>query len=258
MKGERTEFEAAYRLDPRHAPKRINLTDVKSSRTVKGIYQLDGDDLEIVYDEGATANQYPTAFVSERGPSPNDRFLTLKRIKGQVIPHTARAADRTEKDRAELQGIWSGMVAEVGGRRASPSENVPLPEAKVYIRGDDLILRGVIYGNVVSYVASTDTTFKLKADASKAPTTIDLTVPPAPDDLGPTTYLGIYRLEGDDLVICLTIPNKKRPTELKTKEGTLQMLLKLKRDKATEWKPLPKRLLSRQPGDEVKSRPGER
>ena len=116
----------------------------------------------------------------------------------------------------------------------------------------------MIYGNVIGYSASTETTSKLKVDATQDPHTIDLTVPPAPDDLVPTTYLGIYRLEGDDLIIGLTIPNKKRPTELKTKEGTLQMLLNLKRDRATEWKPLPKRLLSRQPGDEVKSRPAER
>ena len=38
MNGESTEFDATYKLDPSSAPKRIDLTDTKSSRTVKGIY----------------------------------------------------------------------------------------------------------------------------------------------------------------------------------------------------------------------------
>jgi hypothetical protein len=102
-------------------------------------------------------------------------------------------------------------------------------------------------------------TFKIKSDATKVPNTIDLTIPPAPDDLGPTTYLGILGLKGDDLVVCLNSPNKKRPSQFGTKEGTLQMLLKLKRDPATEWKELPKPiLLHRQPGDNAKSTSGNR
>jgi RNA polymerase sigma factor (sigma-70 family) len=196
MNRENTEFAVTYKLDPGHAPKRINLTDMKSSHTLKGIYCLDGDDLKIVYDEGATADQYPTDFVSEAGMSPNDRLLTLKRTtRGNVIPQASKSQDQPEKDSAQLQGIWTGTVAEVGGRRASPSENVPLPEAKVYIKGDTLTLRGLVYGNVVAYGTSTDMTFKIKSDATKVPNTIDLTIPPAPDDLGPTTYLGILGLK---------------------------------------------------------------
>lgn len=79
MDGATTEFEATYKLDPGHTPKRIDLTDAKTPRTVKAIYRLSGDDLKIVYDEGATAGQYPTDFVSEGSQSPNDRLLTLKR-----------------------------------------------------------------------------------------------------------------------------------------------------------------------------------
>ena len=152
MNGENAEFDVTYKLDPGHAPKRIDLTDINSSRTVKGIYRLDGDDLTIVYDEGSTADQYPTDFVSEAGMSPNDRLLTLKRMtKHNVNPVPPTSRSPTEKDGAKLQGIWTGIVAEVGGQRASPSENLPFPEAKVYIKGDELILRGVVYGNIVAY-----------------------------------------------------------------------------------------------------------
>ena len=92
MNGESTEFNATYKLDPSSAPKRIDLIDTKSSRTVKGIYRLDGDDLKIVYDEGAEADRYPTDFLSEAGTSPNDRLLTLKRIaRRQGIPQASKA-----------------------------------------------------------------------------------------------------------------------------------------------------------------------
>jgi RNA polymerase sigma factor (sigma-70 family) len=251
MNGENANFDVTYQLDPGHAPKRIDLTDIKSSRTVKGIYRLVGDDLTIVYDEGTTADKYPTDFVSEAGMSPNDRLLTLKRSKkGQSIRRASGTKDQPQTDGAILQGIWTGIVAEVGGQRGSPSENVPLPEAKVYIKGDELVLRGVVYGNIVSYAASMEMTFKFNSDATKVPNTIDLTIPAAPDDLRPTTYLGIYSLKGDELIICLNIPNKKRPSEFETRGRPLQMLLKLKRDPATEWKELPKPfLLHRQPGD---------
>jgi hypothetical protein len=57
-----------------------------------------------------------------------------------------------------------------------------------------LTFRGLVYGNIVAYGASMEMTFKFKSDATKLPNTIDLTMPPAADDFGPTTYLGIYRL----------------------------------------------------------------
>jgi hypothetical protein len=91
---------------------------------------------------------------------------------------------------------------------------------------------------------------------SKSPRAIELTLPPTPDDIAPTTYLGIYRLEGDDLTICLSPPNKKRPSEFKTQEKTHQLLLKLKRALATGWQELPPRtLLHRQPGDDASAKP---
>ncbi len=233
---------------------KISLSRKKT--TYQGIYRVDRDDLTIVYDEGSTTDQYPTDFVSEAGESPNDRLLTLKRTKkGHANRRASGARDQPQTASAKLQGIWTGIVAEVGGQRASPSENVPLPEAMVFIKGDELILRGVVYGNIVSYTASMEMTFKFNSDATKVPNTIDLTIPAAPDDLRPTTYLGIYRLKGDELIICLNIPNKKRPSEFETGRP-LQMLLKLKRDPATEWKKLPTpALLRRQPGDDGGSRP---
>jgi hypothetical protein len=114
----------------------------------------------------------------------------------------------------------------------------------------------MIHGTSVGFTNSVETNFMLKTDATKRPCTIELTLPPMPDDIAPTTYLGIYRLEGDDFTICLSPPNKRRPTELKTQEKTHQLLLKLKRALATEWQELPPRiLLHPQPGDDASAKP---
>jgi RNA polymerase sigma factor (sigma-70 family) len=175
----------------------------------------------------------------------------------QAIPEKRKVSAIAKDPRAlpdgavAMHGVWIGVLAEIGGSRAAPAENVPLSEARIHVKDDRLTLRGLmIHGTSVGFANSVETIFMLKTDATKTPRTLELTLPPTPDDIAPTTYLGIYRLEGDDLTICLSPPNKKRPSEFKTREKTHQLLLKLKRAPATEWQALPPRtLLHRQPGD---------
>ena len=163
-------------------------------------------------------------------------------------------------DGVAMQGVWIGVLAEHTGRRAAPAENVPLSEARIHVRDDRLTLRGLmIHGTSVGFANSVETLFMLKTDVTKAPRTIELTLPPTPDDIAPTTYLGIYRIDGDDLTICVSPPNKKRPSEFKTREKTSQLLLKLKRAPRTEWQESsPKPLLDRQPGDDATAKPAVR
>ena len=67
-------------------------------------------------------------------------------------------------------------------------------------------------------------------DAAKKPKEIDLKVEEGPEqERG--TWKGIYELKGDELTLCLALPNEARPTEFETKEGEKTMLLKLKRTK---------------------------
>jgi RNA polymerase sigma factor (sigma-70 family) len=161
-------------------------------------------------------------------------------------------ADEPGKNLEKLQGIWSGVVAEVSGRPSTPSEDMPAPQAQVYIKGDRLTLRGPIFGNIIGFGSPVDTkcTFTADTGESKVPKALQLTLLPAPDDASPTVYQGLYWQSGDELVICLAAPNKKRPAKLRTEANTTQMLLKLKRDRATEWRELPNAVLQRQPNDE--------
>ena len=63
-----------------------------------------------------------------------------------------------------------------------------------------------------------------RVDPGKTPKEIDLT-----DSSG--TRLGIYKLEGDQLTLCLTEPNRpSRPTEFTAPAGSPQMVLVLRRE----------------------------
>jgi RNA polymerase sigma-70 factor (ECF subfamily) len=178
------------------------------------------------------------------------RAATAAQEPGESKPVTP-SKDSAHNASERLQGVWTGVVAELGGRPPSPSANVPLPVARIRVRGEELILRGLAYGNIVAYALSMDNKFLVKLAKKGDANTIDLTLPATPDDIAPTTYLGIYRLDGDDLTVCLNIPNKKRPAEFKTKERTMELLLKLQRDTTGEWQETPTPvLLKRQPGDD--------
>ncbi len=160
----------------------------------------------------------------------------------------ATKGDQPDKILEKLQGVWSGVVAEVGGKRTTPSEDIPEPKAQILIKGDRFTLRGPMYGTVIGFGEPVDTKFTFTADTgeSNVPKALELTVLPAPDDSSPTIYQGIYWLNGDELIICLATPNKRRPAKFRTVEKTTQMLLKLKRDRTTEWKELPERVLQPQ------------
>jgi uncharacterized protein (TIGR03067 family) len=45
------------------------------------------------------------------------------------------------------------------------------------------------------------------------------------------TWKGIFELKGDELTLCLAIPNMERPTEFDSKEGETSVFMKLKREK---------------------------
>ena len=196
------------------------------------------DPTQAKHEAGATAGA---------SPANNTQALQGKRKVSAGAEHPGAPPDGA----VAMQGVWTGVLTEIGGRRAAPSENLPLPEARIHVKDDRLTLSGMtIHGNSVGFARSVETIFMLTTDATKTPRTIELTLPPWPDDIAPTTYLGIYRLEGDDLTICLSPPNKKRPSEIKSQEKTHQLLLKLKRSRESERQESPpKPLLHRQPGD---------
>jgi len=124
-------------------------------------------------------------------------------------------------DRSAIQGRWQLITLEVGGKPEAPPE-----------RGPTLITRDQIIPPAPVPPAPSPAGVRYTLDASRDPTTIDFINPNGPDisdpDLG-GPILGIYRLKGDHLTLCLGSPGKPRPTAFTTESGSQTRLLSLRR-----------------------------
>jgi uncharacterized protein (TIGR03067 family) len=80
-------------------------------------------------------------------------------------------------------------------------------------------------------VNGTDYTCKVKLDPKAKPhTTIDLVVDEGPDDHKGKTSKGLYKLDGDKLTLCVSLPGKDRPKEFAQAEDEAY-LFELKKEK---------------------------
>lgn len=127
------------------------------------------------------------------------------------------ASDEPLEDMRRMTGTWDSFLLEAGGKALSEQERDGF-KMKLVIRGNSYAFfmeeKQFISGRVV-------------LDPSRKPHTIDA----IPSD-GPhrgKTQPGIYKFEGDDLVFVFAEPGKRRPTEFKTRPGTLEMLILYKR-----------------------------
>jgi uncharacterized protein (TIGR03067 family) len=66
-------------------------------------------------------------------------------------------------------------------------------------------------------------------DSRVTPATIELSTPP----MGPEhpTSLGIYKIEGDRMTLCVAFPERERPAKFESPEGSKVILIVLKRVK---------------------------
>jgi len=129
---------------------------------------------------------------------------------------TAQQPEPKKKTDLELlQGSWEIVGLEAGGK-AEPAQNYRGNTfAFTRNKGTDVaILREGIY--------PLEFTFTL--DPAKTPKAIDLTTKG-------NTARGIYKLDGDDLVVCVSIGGSQRPTEFATKAGGDTETFTLKRSK---------------------------
>jgi len=175
-------------------------------------------------------------------------------LQARVEPPTNARGERTEPankatpapvpekpktDTEKLQGTWEVLENRLYG------ETYPTPpgiDGRLVIKGDDFrlmfwtkgmfetdpkkkeALRGQITGGSLLFA-----TFKLNTKTS--PRNIDLDISREPE--AHEVCLGIYKLDGDDLMICLPYlkPCERRPTEFKAEKGSDQQLYKLRRAK---------------------------
>jgi uncharacterized protein (TIGR03067 family) len=195
--------ESAYTLDPSTSPKSIDLTT--NGRTKPGIYDLQGDTLQICFSE--STDKRPTAFDTQPD-SVNDVVLTMKRM-------TPEELDDAKGDHEKIQGTWKVISAEDSGRKA-PDEAIKN-------------LKWVITKDKITYKfgeKAKELSFML--EATKKPQWIDLTE-------GDLTTLGIYKLEGDNLKVCFPEmpqgPKGKRSTAFESKPDSVNdILIILKRE----------------------------
>jgi RNA polymerase sigma factor (sigma-70 family) len=245
-----------YKMDPTKTPKTIDITErtvggdgeVKSERTRRTIYSLEGDVLKVCYGMSAVEIKHDDQDVGRR-PRPFDprdlmddggrptelatkegsrsTLFTLKREPADKDKaNDGKEAVKPPDDNAALQGTWQVIRIERGGRQIlidDPEWKKAWPDwpMKWVFKGNRLLRQG---GGVLD----TDSTYRL--DSSKTPKQMDETVLRAsPVDRGRTEDIPlIYSLEGDILKVCQP-PDEVRPTELAVKRTNQNTVTTLKR-----------------------------
>lgn len=132
-----------------------------------------------------------------------------------VSGNGARAADDAESEQMKIQGAWVLVSSESDGK--------PIDSETLKKRGVLMIFDA---DQVVAKMDEKEVslgTFKL--DPSRTPRWYDRTYSDG------TPRLGIYRLEGDSLTICLAGLGKERPTAFSTSPGDGLSLLVYQREK---------------------------
>lgn len=195
-------------LDPSKSPATVDFTYTEGPQkgeTLKGIYRLDGDTLEICRglrpDDGR-----PSKFAA---PADSGAiFAVWKRAKGAKPDKDG--AERAELER--LKGVWLQAGDDV------PAENVP---ARLVYTGREFVGR---LGDKVLFRG------RVALDPTADPRTIDLTVESAPGQS--RTMKGVYVLDDTTYKGVLAAPGKERPTRLTPEPDSGQKPFHLERVKS--------------------------
>src|SRR5262249_4252192 len=133
-----------------------------------------------------------------------------KKTEAKEKPAPAQSADNASSPEAlkALQGIWV------------PADDQGI-DSKWTFEGD--VLKATVNG--------TDYTCKVKIDpAAKPHATIDLAIEEGPEDSKGKDSKGLFKLQGDKLTLCVSLPGKDRPKAFETAEGESH-LFALKKEK---------------------------
>jgi uncharacterized protein (TIGR03067 family) len=136
---------------------------------------------------------------------------------GLVVTAAGARDDAGKKDKDKLTGTWAVVSVEREGRKLEGDE---VKDFKLIMEGEKYTLQ---MGD-----RTIEGTYKI--DSSKDPKTIDAARTSGKDK--DKVLLGIYKLEDDNLTMCLSAPDKtERPKEFSAKEGSMHTLYVLKREK---------------------------
>jgi uncharacterized protein (TIGR03067 family) len=145
------------------------------------------------------------------------RTVTLAALLAALAPHAPalqQPQPRAKTDADLLQGKWLIVGLETGGK-AEPERNYK--GNTLTFTKDRATLREAGFPEIE---------FAYSLDPMKAPKAIDLTTRNA-------TIHGIYKMEGDDLTLCLSVGGT-RPTDFATRAGADTEMFALKRN---YWEP---------------------
>lgn len=133
------------------------------------------------------------------------------------------ADDAKKTDKEKLQGTWQVTKGMSDGKELPKEMNA---KVKIVISTDKL----TIYPPDGDGTESFDNVYQI--DESKTPKTIKIKKSKNADQIEREYSLGIYKLNGDTLTICMASrPGKERPTKFEAAENSGYILLTLKRVK---------------------------
>ncbi len=127
-----------------------------------------------------------------------------------------------DKDRNNLQGTWHSVSATRDGEKL---DNTKHWRIRLVIDKDRISWQQALdEGNAASVVP-----FSYRLDPSKDPKTIDLTWADAMSVNKNKKLLGIYRLQGDELTICVNWRDDTRPKQFESRKKSGYTLVTLER-----------------------------
>jgi uncharacterized protein (TIGR03067 family) len=144
-------------------------------------------------------------------------FVYLARLWLSLSAAAAQPADAVKDELERHQGTWSVTSSVYDGQ---PASEPVVRSIRRIVAGDH-----VVWERDGKSFAGT----KIELDPAREPKAIDV-IPDGGPDRG-RRVLGIYKLQGDRLTICMAAPGRPRPTEFRAEKGSGWTLRTFRRER---------------------------
>lgn len=171
-----------------------------------GIYELKGDTWKICMGFAGVKNR-PEEFATKPGTG-----FALETLKRESVADATAEAKTESSSATELEGEWAMVSGSVDGQ---PMQAGMIKTGRRVTTGDQLT---VLFGKQAVIKA------RLKLDPKKSPKHIDYIL------AGGDAQLGVYKLVGSQLTVCMASVGEPRPADFNASKGSHRTL--------TVWKPV--------------------